>query len=182
ITVREVCYIVALLPMLLLTQPVVAASVVPGLYALGGLFALDIVLQALAGTPQLSQGLLIGETLVGLLVAGWMLGHLRRAPDAPAMLARVAALRLGTWLFGLTFAAGLLASSLGYGRLARLMTFGLLAGGALALTLAASVRVLNGVLACALRVWPLQALHLAPHHRALPQPPPPPRPLRPPPA
>ena len=167
ITVREVCYIVALLPMLLLTQPVVAASVVPGLYALGGLFALDIVLQALAGTPQLSQGLLIGETLVGLLVAGWMLGHLRRAPDATAMLSRVAALRLGTWLFGLTFAAGLLASGLGYGRLARLMTSGLLAGGTLALTLAASVRVLNGVLACALRVWPLQALHLVQHHRDL---------------
>jgi potassium-dependent mechanosensitive channel len=37
LTVREVFYIVALLPMLLLTQPVVAASVVPGLYALGGL-------------------------------------------------------------------------------------------------------------------------------------------------
>src|SRR5262249_58016839 len=78
--VREVLHMVALLPMLRLTQPVVTASVVPGLYALGGLFALDIVLQALAGAPRLSQGLLIGETLVGLLVAGWVLGHPRRGP------------------------------------------------------------------------------------------------------
>src|SRR5262247_159294 len=76
-------------------------------------------------------------------------------------------LRLGTWLFLLTFTAALVASSLGYGRLARLMTSGILAGGVLALTLAASFRVLNGVMAGALRVWPLQALHLVRHHRDL---------------
>ena len=51
-TVREVLDIVGFLPMLLLLQPVVAASVVPGLYALGGLFALDIVLQAFAVVPR----------------------------------------------------------------------------------------------------------------------------------
>jgi small-conductance mechanosensitive channel len=167
LTVREVFHIVGLLPMLLLTQPVVAASVVPGLYALGGLFALDIVLQALAGAPRLGQVLLVGETLVGIIVAGWMLGHLRWAPGATARPSEVSALRLGTWLFVLTFAAGLVASSLGYGRLARLMTSGILAGGALALTLAASFRVLNGVLAYALRIWPLQALHLVRRHRDL---------------
>jgi small-conductance mechanosensitive channel len=167
LTVREVFSMVALLPMLLLTRPVVAASVVPGLYALSGLFALDIVMQALAEASRLGQVLLVGETLMGLLVAGWMLGRLRRAPDPTARPSEVSALRLGTWLFGLTFAAGLLASSLGYGRLARLMTSSILAGGILALTLAAFVRVLNGVLAGALRVWPLQALHLVQHHRDL---------------
>ena len=164
-TVREVLDIVGFLPMLLLTQPVVAASVVPGLYALGGLFALDIVLQAFTVVPRLGQVLLVGETLVGSIVAWWMLGHLRRAPGATARPSGLSALRLGTWLFLLTFAAGLVASSLGYARLARLMTSGILAGGILALTLAASFRVLNGVLACALRVWPLQALHLVRHHR-----------------
>jgi potassium-dependent mechanosensitive channel len=164
-TVREVLDIVGFLPMLLLTQPVVAASVVPGLYALGGLFALDIVLQAFAVVPRLGQVLLVGETLVGSIVAGWMLGHLRRAPGATARPSGLSALRRGTWLFVLTFAAGLVASSLGYGRLARFMTSGILVGGILALTLAASFRVLNGVLACALRLWPLQALHLVRQHR-----------------
>ena len=164
-TVREVLDIVGFLPMLLLTQPVVAASVVPGLYALGGLFALDIVLQAFAGVPRLGQVLLVGETLVGSIVAWWILGHLRRAPGATARPSGLSALRLGTWLFLFTFAAGLVASSLGYARLARLMTSGILAGGILALTIAASFRVLNGVLAGALRVWPLQTLHLVRHHR-----------------
>ena len=59
-----------------------------------------------------------------------------------------------------------MASSLGYGRLAHLLTSGILAGGVLALTLAASVRVCTGVLAYALRVWPLRALHLVQHHHA----------------
>jgi potassium efflux system protein len=167
LTVREVFYIVALLPMLLLTQPVVTASVVPGLYVLGGLFALDIVMQALAGTPRLGQVLLVGETLVGIMAAGWMLSHLRRAPGATARPSGMSDLRLVPWLFLLTFAAGIVASSLGYGRLARLMTSGILAGGVLALTLAASFRVLNSVRAGALRVWPLQALHLVRHHRDL---------------
>jgi potassium efflux system protein len=166
LTVREVFRIVALLPMLLLTRAVVAVSVVPGLYALGGLFALDIVLQALAGAPRLGQVLLVGETLLGSMVAGWMLGHLRRAPGPTARPSGMLVLRLGTWLFLLTLAAGLVASCLGYGRLARLMTSGM-AGGVLALTLAASFRVLNGVLAYALRVWPLRALHLVQHHRDL---------------
>src|SRR5215510_9012494 len=165
LTVRNVFYIVALLPMLLLTQPVVAPSVVPGLYALGGLSALDIVLRALGGAPYLGQVLLVGETLLGLLVAGWLLGHLRRAPDATARPSGMSALRLVPWLFVLTFVGGLVASSLGYERLARLMTSGILAGGVLALTLAASFRVLNGVLAGALRGWPLQALHLVRRHR-----------------
>ena len=111
---------------------------VPGLYALGGLFALDTVRQAFSVAPRLGQVLLVGETLVGSMVAGWMLGHLRRAPGATAGPSGLSALRLGTWLFLLTFAAGLVASSLGYVRLARLMTSGILAGGVLALTLAAS--------------------------------------------
>jgi small-conductance mechanosensitive channel len=165
LTVRDVFQIVEFLAMLLLIRPVVAAPVVPGLYALGGLFALDTVLQALAGAPRLGQVLLVGETLLGSMMAGWMLGYLRPAPGATARPSRVLALRLGAWLFLLTFAAGLVASSLGYGRLARLVTSGILAGGALALTLAASVQVIIGVLACAMRVWPLQALHLVQHHR-----------------
>jgi small-conductance mechanosensitive channel len=165
LTVREIFQIVGLLPTLRLTQPVVAASVVPGLYALTSLFALDIALQALAVTPRLGQVLLVGETLVGILVAGWLRSHLRRAPGVTVRQPVVTAFRLGTTLFLLTFAAGLVASSLGYGRLARLVTSGVLAGGALGLVFYAAVRVVSGMLAGALRVWPLQALHLVRHHR-----------------
>ena len=166
LTVRAVYHLVGLLPMLRLTRPVFATAVGPGLYALGGLFALDIVLQALAGPPRLGQVLLVGEMLGGIVVAGWMLGHLRRAPDATVRPFEVLLLRLALGLCVLTCAAGLVASSLGYGRLAHLLTSGILAGGVLALTLGASVRVCTGVLAYALRVWPLRALHLVQHHRA----------------
>jgi small-conductance mechanosensitive channel len=160
-----VFYLLTFLAMLLLTQPVIGAPVVSGLYALGGLFTLDIVRQAFAGAPLLGQVLLVGETLVGLGAAGWVLGHLRRSPGATAGQSGVPALRLGTQLFLLTFAAGLVASSLGYVRLARLVTSGMLAGGVMALALYASVRVVSGGLAFTLRVWPLQALHLVRHHR-----------------
>src|SRR5207344_3041123 len=104
----------------------------------------------------LGQVLLVGETLVGLVVAGWVLGHLRQAPGATARHSDVSVLRLGTKLFRLTFAAGLVAGSLGYGRLASLATSGMIAGGFTALALYASVRVVSGVLAFALRIWPLQ--------------------------
>ena len=95
-----------------------------------------------------------------------VLGHLRRAPGATAG-SLICCPPPGTRLFRLTFAAGLVAGSLGYGRLASLATSGMIAGGATALALYASVRVVSGVLAFALRVWPLQALHMVLHHREL---------------
>jgi small-conductance mechanosensitive channel len=98
-------------------------------------------------------------------VVGWVLGNLRRSHGVTVGQPGVLALRLGTHICLLTFAAGLVASSIGYVRLARLLTSGVIAGGVTALSLYASVRVSSGVLAFALRVWPLQALHMVQHHR-----------------
>jgi hypothetical protein len=167
LVVRELAQIMALLPILRLLQPVVSASIVPCLYALGGLFALNTVQQAFAGALRLDQVLLVGETLVGLGLAGWTLGRLRRAPDARVGPLGVSALRLSAQLFVLAFAAGLSASSLGYVQLARLLTSGVLAAYVWALALTAAVQVASGFLAWALRVRPLQALHLVQHHRDL---------------
>ena len=52
-------------------------------------------------------------------------------------------------------------------RLARLTIPGVLAGGALALELYASVQVAMGVVAGAFRVWPLRLLHMVQNHRDL---------------
>ncbi len=49
-------------------------------------------------------------------------------------------------------------------RLARLVASGLFGGGALALTLYACVRVVRGLTALALRVWPLRLLGMVQHH------------------
>jgi potassium-dependent mechanosensitive channel len=92
---REVLQILACLPMLLLTRPVVAAPIVPGLYALGALFAIDTVRQAGADAPLLGQVILTGETLIGMVVVGWWLGTLRRSYGKTVGHAGVPALRLG---------------------------------------------------------------------------------------
>jgi hypothetical protein len=69
LTVREVLQILAFLPMILLTRPVVAAPILPG-YALGGLFVIDTIRQADADAPPFGQVILVGETLAGW----WWLG------------------------------------------------------------------------------------------------------------
>jgi small-conductance mechanosensitive channel len=61
----------------------------------------------------------------------------------------------------------MVAGLLGYMRLARLLASIVLGSGALALTLYASLRVLVGVAAFALRVWPLRLLQMVRHHRDL---------------
>lgn len=165
LTVREVLQILIFLPMVLLTRPVVAAPVIPGLYALGGIFVIDTIRQAFAGAPLLGQTLLVVETLAGMGVMAWWLGNLRRSHGALVGQSGVPALRVATYLCLLAFTVGLVAGSLGYVRLARLLTAGMIAGGVTALALYASVRVVSGVLAFAFRVWPLQALHMVRHHR-----------------
>jgi small-conductance mechanosensitive channel len=110
--------------------------------------------------------ILVGETLAGLVVAGWWLGTLRRAYGKTVGQSGVLALSLG-YLFLGTFAVGLAAGIIGYVRLAHLLTAGIIAGGVMALALYASVRVVGSVLAFALRVWPLRALHMVLHHRDL---------------
>jgi small-conductance mechanosensitive channel len=52
-------------------------------------------------------------------------------------------------------------------RLARLLVSGILGGGVIALALSASVQVLGGMVALALRVWPLRRLQMVQHHRSL---------------
>jgi potassium efflux system protein len=167
LTVREVFVLLGILSTIRLIQLVVGAPVLSGLYALGAFFALDTVRQDFAGAPLLGQVLLVGETLAGMVVAGWMLGHLRRSPGATVGPSGISALRLGAQLVLLLFTVGLVAASLGYGHLAHLVTSGMLAGGALAVALYATVQVVRGVLAYALRCWPLQTLQMVRHHRDL---------------
>src|SRR5262249_8769190 len=64
-------------------------------------------------------------------------------------------------------AVALVAGTFGHVRLARLLASGVLGSGALALMLYAAVQVLVGVVAFALRVWPLATLQMVQHHRDL---------------
>ena len=167
--VRDLFEALALAPMIRLIKPTVDQWVVFQLYALGILFGLDTVRHALAGSTLLDQTIVMLEALGGMAVLGWSLayGTLRRSLPQTAVAARLGALRLGAGLLLVLLGAGLLAGGLGYMRVGRLLVSGILIGGALALTLSASVRILCAVSAFGLRVWPLRLLDMVRHHRDL---------------
>ena len=166
---RQVFEVLALGPVIRLTRPVVDPRLVPEISMLLILFALDILRQALAGAPVLEQAVLPVEMLAGLagLTYSLTIGGLRRPSPPTAETGRLRALRVGARLLLLVLAIGLVAGALGYMRLGRLLASGVLGGGALALMLYAGVRILVGVAAFALRVWPLRLLQMVQHYRDL---------------
>jgi potassium efflux system protein len=168
-TVRNLFEVLALVPIIRLMKPAVDPRVVPELYALALLFAVDTVRHALAAAPIIEQTIRVLESLAGMAVLGWSLtfGSLRQSDAQATGLARPGALRGSFGLVLLAFAAGLGAGVLGYVRLAQLLVSGVLVGGALALAASASVQILGGVAAFALRVWPLRLLHMVRNHRAM---------------
>ena len=168
-TVKAMSMILAIAPMIRLTRPVIDPRLVPGLFILWALFALDAIRQAFAGAPLIGQAILVLEALVGIAVLGWSLlfGHLRRVAARASGSDRTGALRVTAGLVLFILACALIAGVLGYLRLSRILTSEIIAGGIMALALYASVRVLGGIVAFALRVWPLRLLHMVQHHRDL---------------
>ena len=168
-TVRDLFEALALAPMIRLIKPTVDQRVVFGLYALGILFGLDTVRHALAGGTLLDQAMVILEALGGMAVLWWSLayGTLQRSLTGATGWARLGALRAGAGLVLVILGSGLVAGSLGYLRVGRLLVSGIFIGGALALTLSSSVKILSAVAAFGLRVWPLRLLDMVRHHRDL---------------
>ncbi len=166
ITVKRLFNIVALVPIIVLTRRVVSPIVAPVIYALAILFATDTVRRAVAGEPPMGQGMLVLEAVTGIVVLGWLwIYGARRAARGLGQTSTLRRLVAAFLLFAL--AIGLIAAVFGYMRLARLTIPGVFAGGALALELYASVQVAMGVVAYALRLWPLRLLHMVQDHRDL---------------
>jgi potassium-dependent mechanosensitive channel len=168
-TVQSLLEILALAPMIRLTRPVVDPRMITGFYALALLFPVDTIRQTLDGAPLLGQIILILEALAGSLMLGWSLayGNLRHTASVVTGSAKMRTVRVGATLVLLSLTVGLAAGALGYMPLARLLTSEIFAGGALALASYSLVLVLNGVVAFALRVWPLRLLQMVRHHRGL---------------
>jgi len=168
-TVRQLFSVLELAPIIRLTQPVVSPLIVTRLYVLGGFFALNTARESFAGAPFIEQAVILIEILAGMAVLGWALtlGNLRRSNEHAGTLARLAGIRVTASFILLIFAVGLVAGALGYIRLARLLISTVIAGSVLALALFAYVRVIVGVVAFALRVWPFRLLHMVQHHREL---------------
>ena len=126
------------------------------------LFALDSLRQAVAGPALRGQAILVLETLGGIAALAFSLsaGGLRRSSAPPSF-------RGAAGLILSILAVAMTASMFGYLRLGRFLTSGVIGSAALAVTLYAGIRLLAGVVALVLRVWPLRLLQMVEHHRDL---------------
>ena len=165
--VRQLLTIVSLVPMLRLARPMISASVAFVLYTCCLLFAVDTLRQTFAGIQVIGQAILVAETLAAIIVLYSMRRHYREIIAARAESSGLIDLKVGRFLLIIVLLVGLLAAVAGYTRLARLLTPGIFVGGVLALIFFASLRVCAGLLALALRVWPLSSLRMVAHHREL---------------
>jgi len=164
-TVKQLASALALLPMVLLTRPVVNPRLMPALYALAVLFALDTLRHAFGGVPPLlGQSIILVQSLAGAAVLLPLLKprHHQKGEQGKATLGR-----LLVGLILVVLAAGFVGSLLGYLRLARLTAPAVLVGAFDALALAAAVEVAMAVAAFAFRAWPLRRFRMVQHHREL---------------
>jgi len=167
--VRDLLQVLLLVPAIRLTTPLVDPRVVPGLFMLGALFVFDTVRRVLVDGLVFEPALLVVEMLAGILALGYALrsGVLRHPPAGVRESERLRSLRVGAGLVLLLFAATLGAAVLGHLRLGRLLASGVLGSAYAALLLSAIIRVLTGVAALVLRMWPVRRLGMVQHHRAL---------------
>ena len=164
--VRVLCQILGIVPVILLLRPVITPLLLPALYMLAALHVFDALRQTLVIVPLIAQVILSMETLGAIGVAGWTLKNLQpRGEAAESTVLRT--LRLAALLALFILPVALLAGITGFMRLAGLLTTGILAASGLALALYASVRVLSGIAALVLRVWPLRMLQMVKHYRNL---------------
>ncbi len=166
--VRQLLTIVSLVPMLRLARPMISASVAFVLYTCCFLFAVDTLRQAFGGhtsdrsndpcrrNPRRDHRAVLDAPPLSA-------NHCRESgvfrSDRPEVQEDFCLLSFSLSRYWRRLA--------GYTRLARLLTPGILVGGILALLTFASLRVGGGIVALALRVWPLSSLQMVAHHREL---------------
>jgi small-conductance mechanosensitive channel len=166
-TVHHLLTILALVPMFRLARPMVSASVASAIYALCILFAVDTLRQAFQGMQVIGRMITVAETLAAIMVLLGMRRHYRQIIAERAESSRLIVVKLGRALLIIVLIVALFAGVVGYVRLMRILTPGILVGGVLALMAFAYLRVGGGVVALALRVWPLSSLQMVAHHREL---------------
>ena len=166
---RNLFQVLSLVPVIWLTRRTIDPRLMPSAYAVGVLLAVDRFRQTIGGAPVLEQITLVLETFAGIAFAAHALtvGRLRRASGDEADAERLQAFRAGAGVVALVLGAAVVAGTVGYVRLARLIASGVLGSGALALTLYAAIHVLADVASFMLRVWPFRLLRMVQDHRQL---------------
>jgi potassium-dependent mechanosensitive channel len=166
VTVKRLFEIAGLVPIIILIRGSLPPIVIPVIYVLAILFAIDTLRRAVTGDPSIVQAMLVLEAVAGIVVLVWL--WLYGAYRAAHGLGQTSNLRrLAAAIILTVLVIGLVAAASGYMRLAGIAIPGVLVGGALALELYAALQVATGVIACALRVWPLRLLHMVQNYRDL---------------
>lgn len=161
--IKELFSALALVPMILLTRPVLGPAFRLALYSLGVLFGLDATRRAFGGIPPLvGQSILLAQAVAG---AAALVPLIRAVPGVAPGLGRGTVWRLFSALALGVLLVGFGASVLGYLGLARLTAPAVLVAAADALWLFAVVEVGTAVTAFVFRVWPLRRLRMIAHHR-----------------
>ncbi|MGA9578822.1 MAG: mechanosensitive ion channel domain-containing protein [Terrimicrobiaceae bacterium] len=167
LSIREMFQVLACVPIILLIRPVAGAWAMRGLYSLSFFFAIDTLRIAFSDGAPIDEAILLFEALAGFFVSAWLLAKTWRAPEELSGQAGLSILRWGASIFLLIFGVGLVCGIIGYASLASLVVSGSLSLAITAPLLYASVLVVSGLIAFALRVWPLRTLHMVQHHRAV---------------
>lgn len=166
VIVKRLFQIAALAPIIILIRHVVLPSVVSTVYGLAILLVVEIFRRAIAGESALDQRILALEAAIGIVVVAWPLVYGARKPAQSLDEARIPR-QLVAASITLVLSIGLIAVVFGYMQLARVAVSSVLAGGALALELYASLQVAMGLVSYAFRAPPLNLLKLVQHHRDL---------------
>jgi len=167
-TIQNLFQVLALVVMIRLIQPAVHQRMRFALYALGLLFALDMVRNAFAGAIFIDQVMIITEAFIGIGVLGWIWisGKLQPSFIEGFELTRLRILRTGVVTVLVLLTVGLMAGILGFLLAAHLFVSGVIISGAIALALFASVKIVGIIVAFSLRVWPLRLLYMVSHNRS----------------
>jgi potassium-dependent mechanosensitive channel len=165
---RLVAQVGLLVPMVLVVRRLITPQLRSALYTLAAFFLVDLLRDLVLPLPLLERTIFILELLAavvlfGLFVRSERMKDLLDARGA-STLGRTQQIVAGVALAALTVA--LVSGIVGNMSLARLLAAGILNSGYLGLILAAGRRLAEGLVAFALRVWPLNALRLVENHRA----------------
>jgi small-conductance mechanosensitive channel len=164
---RQMLALIALFPVLRIVRPIVDPALIPGLNAFGAFFVVDRLRDVFSTTPLAEQVLFLLEMLAGVALMAWILRP-HRLEGVELSREQSAALRplgIASRLLLVSFVFAFASGAFGYMQLARVVGGGALTCTYLALAFYASLRAADGLLAFALRAWPLRLLHFVNTHR-----------------
>ena len=156
---------IALVPAVVIARRLFARTLYPMLYALVVFFFTDQLRAVAEGAPSVARPLFLVEMLGGAVFFLWFYATRLRHPPEDMRRGNVYRIvRMGSLLVLPFFAIAFLAGVLGYVNLSTLIGGGVLRSLYTAVVLYVIYRIVDALMAFALRLRPLNLLHMARHH------------------